>query len=287
MQIKAFFHPDSFTVTYVVWDENTRDAVVIDPVLDLNLLTWRVSRAHDDLVAEFARENSLRVRWIMDTHVHADHLTGMADLKERFGAPTAIGRDITTVQEVFGGVFNAGEDFKRDGSQFDRLLGDGEIIEAGSLAIEALHTPGHTPACMSFRIGDAVFTGDALFMPDYGTGRCDFPKGSAEMLYESITKKLYTLPDTTRVFVGHDYMPNGRELAFETTIGESKERNIQLRANTAKSDFVQFRTSRDKTLQPPRFILPSLQVNMRAGVLPEPEANGRRFLKMPLDLLGA
>lgn len=286
MEIKAFFHDDSFTVTYVVWDPATRDAVVVDPVLDLDLLTWRLSRVHDDLVAGFVREKSLNVRWILDTHAHADHLTGMADLKERFGAPTAIGREITTVQSVFGGVFNLGDGFHADGRQFDRLLDDGEVLEAGSLKVEALHTPGHTPACLSFKVGDAVFTGDALFMPDYGTGRCDFPKGSAEQLYESITTKLYTLPESTRVFVGHDYAPNGRAYAWETTIGESKEKNIQLRANTAKSDFVQFRTTRDKTLKPPRFILPSLQVNIRAGVLPEAEDNGRRYLKMPLDLLG-
>lgn len=286
MEIKAFFHDDSFTVTYVVWDPATRDAVVIDPVLDLDLLTWRLSRVHDDLVVGFVREKSLSVRWILDTHAHADHLTGMADLKERFGAPTAIGKEITTVQSVFGGVFNLGDGFHADGRQFDKLLSDGEVLEAGSLKVEALHTPGHTPACLSFKVGDAVFTGDALFMPDYGTGRCDFPKGSAEQLFESITTKLYTLPESTRVFVGHDYAPNGRAYAWETTIGASKETNIQLRANTSKSDFVQFRTTRDKTLKPPRFILPSLQVNIRAGVLPEAEDNGRRYLKMPLDLLG-
>lgn len=287
MEIKAFFHQDSFNITYVAWDKASRDAVVIDPVLDLDLLTYRIGRVHDDLVAEFVRSNSLKVRWILDTHAHADHLSGMDDLKERFGAPTAIGKAITAVQSVFAPIFNLGPDFPTDGRQFDRLLSDGELIDAGSFKVEALHTPGHTPACMSYKIGDVVFTGDALFMPDYGTGRCDFPAGSAEQLYESVTHKLYTLPDATRLFVGHDYMPNGRPLAFETTVGASKESNIQLRANTTKSDFVGFREARDKTLTPPRYILPSLQVNIRAGALPEPDDNGRRYLRMPLDLLGA
>jgi len=286
MQIKAFFHDDSYTLTYVVWDEATRDAIIIDPVLDLDLLTWRVATEAIDEVADFVREGSLNVRWVLDTHAHADHLSGMAVLKERFGAPTAIGDRITEVQDVFAGVFNLDEGFARDGRQFDRLLTHGEVLRAGSLEVETIHTPGHTPACSTFRIGDALFTGDALFMPDYGTGRCDFPRGSAEDLYESVTRRLYTLPDATRVFVGHDYMPNGRELRFETTIGESKERNIQLRASTPRSDFVTFRSERDRTLAPPRFILPSLQVNIRAGELPEAEPNGRRYFKMPIDLLG-
>jgi len=286
MEIKAFFHDDSFTITYVAWDTATRDAVVIDPVLDLNLLTWRLSRVHDDLIAEFVRANSLKVHWILDTHAHADHLSGMADLKERFGAPTAIGKDITKVQSVFAPIFNLGEDFPTDGSQFDKLLDDRELIDAGSFKVEALHTPGHTPACMSYKIGDAVFTGDALFMPDYGTGRCDFPAGSAAELYESVTTKIYSLPDATRVFVGHDYMPNGRPLAWETTVGASRESNIQLRGHTTRSEFIAFREARDKTLNPPRYILPSLQVNIRAGELPEADDNGRRYLRMPLDLLG-
>jgi glyoxylase-like metal-dependent hydrolase (beta-lactamase superfamily II) len=210
----------------------------------------------------------------------------MADLKARLGAPTAIGREITAVQQRFGDVFNMGADFKTDGSQFDKLLDDGEHLRAGSLTVEAIHTPGHTPACVSFRIRDAVFTGDTLFMPDYGTGRCDFPAGSARELYQSITKKLYTLPDATRVFVGHDYLPNDRQPAWETTIGASKETNLQLRAHTAEGDFVAFREARDRTLPPPRLILPSLQVNIRAGELPPVESNGRRYFRIPIDLLG-
>jgi len=189
-------------------------------------------------------------------------------------------------QSVFAPIFNLGEDFPTDGSQFDKLLDDRELIDAGSFKVEALHTPGHTPACMSYKIGDVVFTGDALFMPDYGTGRCDFPAGSAAELYESVTTKIYSLPDATRVFVGHDYMPNGRPLAWETTVGASRESNIQLRGHTTRSEFIAFREARDKTLNPPRYILPSLQVNIRAGELPEADDNGRRYLRMPLDLLG-
>jgi glyoxylase-like metal-dependent hydrolase (beta-lactamase superfamily II) len=297
MDVRGFFHDDTFTVTYVAWDPHTRDAVVIDPVLDLNLLTWRTSRLHDDLVAAFVAEKGLAVRWILDTHAHADHLSGMADLKARFGAPTAIGRRITEIQALFGPIFNLGEDFPTDGRQFDRLLDDGEHLRAGSLMIEAIHTPGHTPACVSYRVAavgpdgtragrDAVFTGDTLFMPDYGTGRCDFPHGNARDLYASITRKLYTLPEATRVFVGHDYLPNGRPPAWETTIGQSKEQNLQLRAHTAESDFVAFREARDRTLPPPRYILPSLQVNIRAGALPDLEDNGRRYFRIPIDLLG-
>jgi len=284
MEIKAFFHEPSFTLTYVVYDEATKDAVVIDPVLDLDLLTWRISTEAVDEVAAFVADKGLKVHWVADTHVHADHLTGMAVLKSRFNAPTAIAREITTVQDVFAGIYNLKDEVPTDGRQFDRLLADGDVLVAGSLVVEALHTPGHTPACMTYKIGDALFTGDALFMPDYGTGRCDFPKGSAEDLYTSITTKIYTQPAETRVFTGHDYMPNGRPLRYMCTVGESRETNIQLRATTSREDFVKFRTERDKTLKPPRFILPSLQVNIRAGELPPTEGNDRRYFKMPIDL---
>ena len=285
MEIRAFFHEPSSTLTYVVWDAGTRDAVVIDPVLDLDPLTWRVTTAAVDEVAAFVAERHLTVHWILDTHVHADHLTGMAVLTQKLGAPTAISRRITIVQDVFAAVFNAIEEVPADGRQFDKLLDDGEVLAAGSLAVEALHTPGHTPACVTYKIGDAVFTGDALFMPDYGTGRCDFPRGSAEALYDSIVNKIYTLPAATRVFVGHDYLPNGRELRYETTVGASRDGNVQLRATTRREDFVAFRQARDKTLSPPHFILPSLQVNIRAGELPEAEFNGRVYFKMPIGLL--
>jgi glyoxylase-like metal-dependent hydrolase (beta-lactamase superfamily II) len=285
MEIKAFFDAPTSTLTYVAWDPDTRDAVVIDPVLDLDPLAWRVHTQSADQVARFVEDNKLHIHWVLDTHAHADHLSGMHVLKERFDAPTVIGEPITQVQEFFKPVFNLPADFPVDGQQFDKLISDGEVLPAGSLNVEAIHTPGHTPACMSYKIGDAVFTGDALFMPDFGTGRCDFPKGSAEELYESIHDKLYALPDDTRLFVGHDYQPGGRELRYETTVGESKESNKHVRANTTKEEFVKFRTERDAQLNPPKLILQSLQVNVDAGRMPEPESNGLRYFRMPANFL--
>jgi glyoxylase-like metal-dependent hydrolase (beta-lactamase superfamily II) len=285
LETKAFFDPTTFTLSYVVFDPATKDAVVIDPVLDLDLETWRVSTASIVSMLEFIEERELTVHWILDTHAHADHLSGMETLKDALRASTAIGKQITVVQSLFAGIFNF-EDIATDGSQWDQLLQDGQTLDAGSFQVEAIHTPGHTPACMSYRIGDAVYTGDALFMPDAGTGRCDFPKGSAELLYHSITEKLYRLPDSTKVFVGHDYQPDGRELAYESSIGEEKERNVQLRASTGREAFIEWRMARDVTLGPPRFILPALQINIDAGRLPKREENGRRYLKIPLDFLG-
>ncbi len=285
MQIEAFFDPATFTLTYVVHDPATGDAVVIDPVLDFDSRRWAVTTKSAEEVQRFAREKSLNVRWVLDTHAHADHLTGMDVLKRAFGAPTAIGAGITKVQQVFASAFDV--NVPADGSQWDELLGDGQTLEAGSLAVTALHTPGHTPACLTYSIGDALFTGDALFMPDYGTGRTDFPGGSPEDLYDSITGKLYSRPDASRVFVGHDYQPGGRELAYQTTIGASKEQNIRLRGNTSRADFVTARRNRDAELSPPNLILQSLQINIDAGRLPEPAANGRRYLKMPLGLFNS
>ena len=233
-------------------------------------------------MAAFLTERGLVLRAVFETHAHADHLTGAQVLKERFGAPVVVGAAITAVQRVFAPVFDLA--ILTDGSQFDHLLQDGERYEAGTIRVEALHTPGHTPACMSYRIGDAVFTGDALFMPDYGVGRCDFPAGDAGNLYDSVHGKLYTLPDETRVFVGHDYQPGGREVAWETTIGASKAGNIHISAATTREDFVAFRTARDKTLSAPRLLLPSVQVNIVAGRLPEPHANGRRYLNLPFKI---
>ena len=280
MQIQHFFDPATWTLTYLVHDG--RDAVVIDPVLDFDPARVSVSTTSLDRVSAVVAEHDLRLRWVLETHAHADHLSGSQVLKERFGAGVAVHEAITTVQQAFAGVFDA--DFPTDGSQFDRLLKDGEVLSVGTLEVRVLHTPGHTPACASFLVGDALFTGDALFMPDFGTGRCDFPAGSAEDLYESITGKLYALPPETRVFVGHDYQPGGRELAFETTIGASMEANRQLPAGRSREDFVRWRSDRDATLPPPKLLFQAVQVNADAGRLPEPAANGRRYLKLPMGL---
>ena len=283
MQIETFYDPRTFTLTYLVFDPATLDAVVIDPVLDYDPLAVTVYTESVERVSSFIDRGGLKLRFIMETHAHADHLSASQRLKERYGAEVVVGRAITAVQEVFKGVFNLPADFRTDGSQFDRLVDDGEVIQAGSLKIEVIATPGHTPACVSYRIDDAVFTGDALFMPDFGTGRCDFPKGSAEDLYDSI-QKLYALPDETRLFVGHDYQPGGRDLAWQTTVGRSKAENIQLKGDTSKTDFVRFRTDRDAQLRPPVLLFPSVQVNVNAGQFGEPEANGRRYLKLPVGL---
>jgi glyoxylase-like metal-dependent hydrolase (beta-lactamase superfamily II) len=284
MQVEAFFDRRTSTLTYVVHDLETKDAVIIDPVLDYDPVGVRVFHDSADAIVAFVREHGLTVRGVLDTHAHADHLSGMHVLKERLGAPTAIGAHITAVQAYFAGVFDKGPAFRTDGSQFDRLLRDGEVVDFGSLRIEAIHTPGHTPACMTYRIKDAIFTGDAMFMPDFGTGRCDFPKGSAHDLYDSI-QRLYELPDHTRVFVGHDYQPGGRELRYETTIGEQKRTNKQLKANTTREEFVRFRKERDATLSLPTLLFQSVQVNIEAGRLPDPTGPVElRYLKLPLNL---
>ncbi len=282
MQIKSFFDPRTWTLTYVVWDADSCDAIVIDPVLDFEPASGRTWTESADVVAAFLTARGLTLRGILETHAHADHLSGAQVLKERFGAPVVIGSAITAVQAAFAPVFAKGPEFALDGSQFDRLVGDGEHFIAGTLDVEAIHTPGHTPACMSYRIGDAVFTGDALFMPDSGVGRCDFPAGDATVLYTSVHEKLYGLPDTTRVFVGHDYQPGGREVRCETTIGASKAGNVHLAGDTTPEAFVEFRRARDATLGAPRLLLPSIQVNIDAGRLPPPHANGRRYLMLPV-----
>ena len=283
MQIESFFDARTWTVSYVVWDDATRDAVIIDPVLDYDPASSKIWTESAQRPIDFCRSRDLNVHYVLETHAHADHLSASQWLKKHFGAKVAIGERIREVQETFKGVFDLAPEFATDGSQFDRLLADGETLAAGSLAVKVIATPGHTPACVSFLIGDAVFTGDALFMDDYGTGRCDFPKGSSAALYDSI-QKLYALPESTRVFVGHDYQPGGREVAWETTIGRSKERNIQLRASTTKLDFVAARDKRDATLAAPRLLFPSVQINIDAGRLPAPHANGRRYLRVPLNL---
>lgn len=283
IQIKAFFDKATFTLTYVVWDPGTRDAVIIDPVLDYEPGGSKVSEDSVAEVASFINKNELTLHYILETHAHADHLSGSQYLKASYPkAMLGIGARITEVQKVFKTVFDL-DSLKTDGSQFDKLFADGEKFQAGSLRLEVIYTPGHTPACSSYLIEDAVFTGDALFMPDYGVGRCDFPAGSSETLFDSVSKRLYSLPDDTRVFTGHDYQPGGRPLRFESTIGEEKRSNIQIKAETQKAEFVKFRDARDKTLAAPRLLLPSVQVNIDAGRLPEPRENGRSYLSIPIS----
>lgn len=283
-QIKEFFDKNTWTLTYVVWDEKTNDAIVIDPVMDYDPATSKTSEESAKAVIEFLRSKQLNLHFILETHAHADHLSGSQIIKREFPkAKVAIGEKITKVQEIFKGVFGLPEEFKTDGSQFDQLLKDGEEFEAGSIKIKTLFTPGHTPACASYYIDGNVFVGDALFMPDYGTGRCDFPAGSAVELYRSVHGRIYELPEDTKVYTGHDYMPNGRPLKFMATIAEEKKDNIQLKADTSLDDFVRFRTERDQTLAAPKLLLPSVQVNIDAGHLPEPAKNGKRYLRIPVS----
>lgn len=284
MKIEHFYDPATFTLTYVVYDPNSRDAVVIDPVLDYDPLSSTTSTASVEAVESFLKKESLTLHYVLETHAHADHLTGSQYLKRRFDAKVGIGARITEVQRVFKDVFDLGATFAVDGSQFDRLFEGGETVRAGTLEIQVIATPGHTPACLTYKVDDAIFTGDALLIEDYGTGRCDFPRGSADALYASVHERLYALPDSTRVFVGHDYRPNDRPLRFETTIGKSKESNIQLRANTKRDEFVTMRNGRDAKLASPRLLYPSVQVNVNAGRLPKPHDDGRRYLTIPLDL---
>jgi glyoxylase-like metal-dependent hydrolase (beta-lactamase superfamily II) len=279
-QIEAFYDEHTSTLTYVVHDPATRDAVVIDPVLDYDPASGKTSTESVDRVAAYLAARELRLHLVLETHAHADHLTGSQLLRRRFDAKVVIGERIREVQETFKRVFDLPE-LATDGSQFDRLVADGDVVRAGSLAIEVIATPGHTPACVTYKIEDAVFTGDALFMDDYGTGRCDFPRGSAEAMFDSI-QRLYLLPDATRVFPGHDYQPNGREVRWRTTIGASKAHNPQLSAATPRAEFVAARRARDKTLAAPRLLYPSVQVNIDAGRMPAPHANGTRYLVVPI-----
>ncbi len=283
MTIETFFDERTATLTYVVYDEETGDAVVIDPVLDYDPASSKVWTESSDVVRDFIVEQGLRLHLILETHAHADHLSGAQHLKQTFPeAKLVIGRDIREVQKIFKAVFGLPAGFATDGSQFDGLIVPGEFVEAGSLRIEAIATPGHTPACMTYRVEDAIFTGDAIFMPDLGTGRCDFPGGSAEDLYHSIHEVLYALPEETRMFVGHDY-PKGREVRWETTVGEQKRENVALPCGRSSSDFVAWRNARDATLSAPKLLFQSVQVNIDAGNLPDPEANQVRYLKIPIN----
>lgn len=286
MEIKSFFDVDTYTLTYIVFDATSKDAVIIDPVLDYDAAAIKTHQASLKRLQSFVSDNGLKVHFAIETHAHADHLSGGHDLVTDFfkQAKIGIGHRITAVQETFKKIFNFPASFKTDGSQFDRLFADDEVVEAGTLSFKVINTPGHTPACVSYLFGDALFTGDALFMPDYGTGRCDFPGGDAQALYNSVANRIYRLPDETRVFVGHDYQPGGRPLAFQTTVGDSKERNIQLGVGTSAAEFVSFRNKRDATLSAPKLLFPSVQVNIAAGQFPEPESNGQTYLKLPVTV---
>lgn len=284
--VKSFFDEATFTVSHVVHDPATRKAALIDSVLDFDPPSGRTSHGSADALIAYIEAEDLTVEWILETHAHADHLSAAPYLQEKLGGRLAIGHEILTVQDVFGKIFNEGTEFRRDGSQFDQLFNDGDRFNVGSLEATVLHVPGHTPACLAYVIGDAVFPGDTLFMPDYGTARCDFPGGDAATLHRSI-QRLLSLPDKARVFLCHDYKaPPGRtEFAWETTIGAERTGNIHVREGISEAEFVTMRTERDATLAMPRLILPSVQVNMNGGRPPEPESNGTRYLKLPLNVL--
>ncbi|HET7006164.1 MAG TPA: MBL fold metallo-hydrolase [Candidatus Binatia bacterium] len=280
MEIQHFFDPATSTLTYVVHDSRT--GVVIDPVLDYEPKGARTSFRSATTVAQYIDDRHLEIPYVIDTHAHADHLTAMVFFKNRYGARTVTGIRMGEVQRSFRDIYNLGADFPVDGRQFDLLLDEGQELKTGSLRVRAMHTPGHTPAHMSWRIDDALFVGDTLFMPDYGTARCDFPGGSAEQLFDSI-QRIYTLPDSTRLFMCHDYQPGGRELGFVTTVAEQKRTNIQLREATTKAEFTTLRQKRDAELDMPALMLPAIQINIRAGEFPEPEANHMVYLKIPLN----
>ena len=283
--VHSFFDEPTNTATYVVWDPATRKAAIVDSVLNFDAAAGRTNTASADAVIAYVREHGLSVDWLLETHAHADHLSAAPYLQKALGGQLAIGRDIIRVQNVFGKIFNAGTDFERDGSEFDHLFDDGDRFTIGDIEAIALHVPGHTPADMAYVIGDAVFTGDTLFMPDYGTARCDFPGGSARQLYRSI-QRLLALPDDTRVFLCHDYKATGRDwFAWETTIAAERSGNVHVHEGVTEDMFVEMREKRDATLPVPRLLLPSVQVNMRAGHLPEPEDNGVRHLKLPVNVL--
>lgn len=281
--IAGFFDDETNTISYVVHDPKSREAAIIDSVLDYDAASGRTSHKSADLIVEYVTSNNLKVLWLIETHAHADHISAAPYLQEKIGGKLAIGREIIRVQDVFGKLFNAGTDFERDGSQFDKLFDDGEVFALGELEGIALHVPGHTPADMAFIIGDAAFVGDTLFMPDFGTARADFPGGDARLLFRSI-RRLLRLPDETRLFLCHDYKAPGRdEYAWETTVKQQRESNVHVKDGTSEDEFVEMRTSRDKNLAMPTLIMPSVQVNIRGGRLPEPEDNGVSYIKIPVN----
>ena len=283
-EVKGFFDPATNTISYVVRDPASKACAIVDSVMDIDYAAGRISYAHADAIVAYVTAHDLDVEWLIETHVHADHLSAAPYIQGKLGGKLGIGRNITVVQETFGKIFNEGTEFQRDGSQFDRLFDDGDTYSVGQMECLAIHTPGHTPACMTHVMGDAAFVGDTLFMPDGGSARADFPGGDAATLYDSIQKVL-ALPDATRLFMCHDYGPNGRDIRWETTVGEEKAHNIHVGGGRTKEEFVKYRTERDATLDMPKLIIPSLQVNMKAGALPEPESDGKRYLKVPIDTL--
>ncbi|TVP70574.1 MAG: MBL fold metallo-hydrolase [Rhodobacteraceae bacterium] len=284
-EITAFFDEETFTVTYVVRDPSSKKCAIVDSVLDFDYASGRTDTRSADMVVDFVRANGLEVEWLLETHVHADHLSAAPYIQQQLGGKIAIGENIRIVQDTFGKVFNEGTEFQRDGSQFDALFKHGDSFHIGQMRGDVMHTPGHTPACLTYVIGNAAFVGDTLFMPDFGTARCDFPGGSADTMWDSV-QKILSLPDDTRIFVGHDYKAEGRETyAWETTVGEQKRLNKHVGEGRSKEDFVAARNERDAQLGMPRLIVPSLQVNMRAGQMPPAEENGTVYLKVPVNTL--
>jgi len=283
--VEAFFDPVSNTISYVVQDPASQACEVVDSVLDLDYASGRIKTDSADKMIAFIKDRGLELQWIIETHVHADHLSAAPYIQDQLGGKIGIGEKIKVIQETFGKVFNEGTEFQRDGSQFDKLLVDGDTLRNGNMEARAIHTPGHTPACMTYVVGDAAFVGDTMFMPDYGTARADFPGGDARTLFRSI-KKVLSLPPETRLFMCHDYKAPGRdEYRWETSVAEERAHNIHVHDGISEDEFVAMREARDATLDMPRLILPSIQINMRAGQLPEPEDNGLRYIKIPLNAL--
>ena len=283
-EVTPFFDADTNTISYVVKDPNSSACAVVDSVLDFDYAAGRIDHRSADAIIAFIREHALSVEWLIETHVHADHLSAAPYIQKALGGKIGIGDRITVVQDTFGKVFNEGTEFQRDGSQFDRLFADGDSYSIGTMSAYALHTPGHTPACMTHVVGDAALVGDTLFMPDGGTARVDFPGGDAHALFRS-TRRVLSLPPATRLFMCHDYGPNGRDIRWETTVADERANNIHVRDGITEDEFVSMRTTRDATLSMPRLIVPSIQVNMRGGQLPPAEDGGQRFLKVPLNSL--
>jgi len=283
-EVTGFFDPETSTISYVVKDPNSKACAIVDSVMDIDYAAGRISHASADKIVDFVQKNGLTAEWLIETHAHADHLSAAPYIQGKLGGRIGIGENIKIVQEVFGKIFNEGTEFQRDGSQFDRLFKEGDTYRIGTMTAFAMHTPGHTPACMTHVVGNTAFVGDTLFMPDGGSARADFPGGDARMLYRS-TKKVLSLPGEMRLFMCHDYAPGGREIRWETSVAEERANNIHVRDGVSEDEFVAMRTARDKTLDMPKLIIPSIQVNIRAGELPPADESGKRFLKVPVNQL--